>query len=87
MGSSAGGGIFTGGGYSFRAARAARDETCAAGMECTPVKPDVLALYDGQKYDISELQDDMLKPLAEFAFNGTAAKDIPEVYKPLEIES
>lgn len=61
------------------------EETCDAGQTCnSSQKPNVLGLEDGQKYDIADMQDSLLHPLIEFAFNGTAAADIPQVYKKFE---
>jgi hypothetical protein len=53
---------------------------------CTPQKPNVLALADGQQYDISQLEDTLLKPLVDLALNGTTVEGIPEAYKSLAIE-
>ena len=61
-------------------------DTCAAEPGCNHQKPDVLALEDGQKYNISQLDDGALEPLLEFAFNGTTTEGIPETYRSLAIE-
>jgi hypothetical protein len=49
------------------------------------VKPDLLVLEDGQRYNISGLDDTLLNPLVEYAFNGSTADAIPEVYKNIAI--
>lgn len=46
----------------------------------------MLGLEDGQKYHIADMQDSLLHELIEFAFNGTGAADIPEVYEKFEIK-
>lgn len=62
------------------------EDSCATESRCNPQTADVLALVDGQKYDISQLDDTLLEPLVEFALNGSTTEDVPEVYKVLEIE-
>lgn len=54
--------------------------------ECKSVKPDVVSLADGQKYDISGLDDELVKELVDFAFNGTTTEDIPAAYAGLAIQ-
>jgi hypothetical protein len=80
------GATFTGSKYQFGSKKMRRWDTCDAESTCNPVKPDAFALGDGQKYDISQLDDVLLSPLIEFAFNGTTADVIPEVYKDLALE-
>jgi hypothetical protein len=62
------------------------EDTCPSDTGCNPQKPDLLSLEDGQKYDIAGLDDKDLKPLLEYARNGTSAEGIPELYKVLAIK-
>jgi hypothetical protein len=50
------------------------------------VKPDVLILEDGHKFSIAELEEDLVQPLVDLAFSGTATKDIPDICKGLKIK-
>jgi hypothetical protein len=62
------------------------EDTCAAKSGCKTQKPDVLGLADGQQYNISQLEDGLLEPLMELAFNGTTTDGIPEMYRSLAIK-
>ena len=77
--------IYSGGRYSFSSRKRRAVDTCAARSDCVTQKPDLLALEDGKQYDISQLDDSLLKPLIEFAFNGTTTDGIPAVYESLAI--
>jgi hypothetical protein len=76
----------TGAKYEFRNRKIRREDTCDAESTCNPVKPDTLVLGDGQKYDISELDDALLNPPIEYAFNGSSADAIPAIYEALALE-
>jgi len=76
---------YTGGQYSFSSGKARRLDTCAVSSDCNPQKPDLLVLGDGKQYDISQLDDSLLNPLIEFAFNGTTTEEIPAIYESLAI--
>lgn len=62
------------------------ETSCPSDTGCNPQKPDLLSLEDGQKYDIAGLDDRDLESLLEYAYNGTSAEGIPEMYKVLAIK-
>jgi hypothetical protein len=73
--------------YRFRSRKVrSLDNRGAVGSECNPQKPNILVLADGQRYDISQLDDNLLKSLVEFTSDGTAIEGIPEAFKSLAIE-
>lgn len=80
-------GPYTGAGYGFRNfKRGAPEGTCSSTSEnCVPVMPDQLFLGDGQKYNIVDMDSELVEELAELAKNGTVAADIPETFKAFEI--
>ncbi|KAJ4986537.1 hypothetical protein SVAN01_07973 [Stagonosporopsis vannaccii] len=81
----------TGGRYYFYTPNSpgpfARDLSTGEEQACISQKPDVLALGDGQRYNISQLEDSMLEPLVELAFNGSGVESIPAIYDDLKIAS
>jgi hypothetical protein len=84
--------VFTGASYNFRNKKMVRgatpEDACEAEAEHTcmeTVKPDMLSLEDGQKYNIADMDMDLLKPLTALAFNGTLTAGIPAVYQKFEI--
>ncbi|KAH6625726.1 hypothetical protein C7974DRAFT_377197 [Boeremia exigua] len=66
--------------YHFASVKGAVDEQSPAETGCTPQKPNVLALEDGQRYNISGMNDSQLQPLLKLAVGGAAIDGIPAIY-------
>jgi hypothetical protein len=68
---------FGGAGYNFRGKkRDAKPQECMSSQKAT-----VLTLENGNRYMIADMQEGLVDELFAHAANGTAAKDIPEMYK------
>ena len=87
--------ICAGGGQRFAGARyhfvnkkavSIPEDTCAPAEPCVKqVKPNVATLADGQEYDITGIEEELLESLVEFVFNGSGVADVSEVYIRYEI--
>ncbi|KAJ4373058.1 hypothetical protein N0V83_003349 [Neocucurbitaria cava] len=83
----------TGARYHFRDTKRAEQDSCDAPgaseevqQQCEQqVPPSRVGLADGSLYNIVGLETDMVDTLIDFAYNGSSAADVPEVYAKLVV--
>jgi hypothetical protein len=51
----------------------------------TKEAPHRIGLADGSVYDVVGLDKTLVGTLVQFAYNGSTAADVPEVYHPLTV--
>lgn len=89
----ASGRILTGARYHFRNNKRADKESCDAAdipaevqQKCEQqVSPNRVGLADGSVYSIDGLDEELAATLVHFAYNGSSAADVPEIYHSLEV--
>ena len=67
--------------YHFASKKRTTDACPAEQSGCISQRPDLLALEDGKRYDISQMEDNEREALIELAFNGTTTEGIPALYE------
>lgn len=55
-------------------------------QQCEQQPPSRVGLADGSLYNIVGLEEDLVDTLIDFAYNGSSAADVPEVYAKLMVE-